>query len=193
MYFPRALSEPFQYQLSIFPGPPLSQSQAKQTPSEKKEKLQSHLRSKGGIPFVVNRMPGRLLDAHPLELFMGKSGGETVYPVVFLTAIMMEAIIRTITITSSAMSLTFFHHICLLRPRLRTLNSRALPPRRSVLSTSKSMRSPLSSKPSMLRVIIPRTSSISRCTLEMASSRPPLVVPNSTIKFLSSALKLPAP
>src|ERR1700744_4000791 len=40
------------------------------------------------------------------------------------------------TTTSSTMTRTFFHHICRLSPLLRTLKSRALPPSRSVLSTS---------------------------------------------------------
>ncbi|ROW09700.1 hypothetical protein VMCG_02453 [Cytospora schulzeri] len=40
--------------------------------------------------------------------------------------------ISTTTRTIRAMSLTFFHHICLFRPLLRTRNSLADPPRRSV-------------------------------------------------------------
>lgn len=81
------------------------------------------------------------------------------------------------TIVSKAISLTFFHHILRLKPRLLTLKSLALPPSRSVLSTSKSIRSPRSNTLSMFSVIISLTPSISLCTLRMASSCPASVVP----------------
>ena len=111
----------------------------------------------------------------------------------FLTEITIVTKIKASTNPKSVISLTFFHHILLFKPLLRTRNSRALPPSRSVLSTRRSMRSPRSSNPSMLRVMIPRTSSISRCALVMASSRPWPVVPYSTIRPRRSLLKAPAP
>lgn len=69
---------------------------------------------------------------------------------------------NTTTTPNRTISLTFFHHIRRLRPLLRTLKSRALPPSRSVLSTSKSILSPLSSTLSMFSVIMSFTLSISR-------------------------------
>lgn len=69
---------------------------------------------------------------------------------------------KTTTITNNTTSLVFFHHIRLRSPRLRIRKSCALPPNRSVLSTSRSIRSPRSSTRSIFSVIIPRTSSISR-------------------------------
>lgn len=73
------------------------------------------------------------------------------------------------TTTSSTINLMFFHHICRLRPRLRTLKSLALPPSLSVLSTNKSILSPLSSTRSMFSVMMPLTLSISLCTFANAS------------------------
>lgn len=73
------------------------------------------------------------------------------------------------TTTNSTMTLTFFHHIWRLRPRLRTRKSRALPPSRSVLSTRRSIRSPLSSTLSMFSVMMSLTLSISFRALFNAS------------------------
>lgn len=66
------------------------------------------------------------------------------------------------TITIIIINLVFFHHIRLRNPRLRILKSCALPPSRSVLSTSKSMRSPRSRTRSVFSVMMSRTLSISR-------------------------------
>lgn len=73
------------------------------------------------------------------------------------------------TTTSKAMTLTFFHHICRRKPLLRTRKSLALPPRRSVLSTRRSMRSPRSRTLSMFSVMMSLTLSISRRALESES------------------------
>jgi hypothetical protein len=73
------------------------------------------------------------------------------------------------TIMSNAMTRTFFHHICRRRPRLRTRKSRALPPSRSVLSTSRSIRSPRSRTLSMFSVMMSLTLSISRRAFERES------------------------
>ena len=65
------------------------------------------------------------------------------------------------TTVSKTMILTFFHHICLRRPRLLTRKSLALPPSLSVLSTRRSILSPLSRTLSMFSVMISFTLSIS--------------------------------
>lgn len=72
----------------------------------------------------------------------------------------------------------------LFSPRLLTLKSRADEPRRSVWSTSKSMRSPRSSTRSMFSVMISRTPSISRCAVLNASRWPLSVPPCSSINRL---------
>jgi len=94
---------------------------------------------------------------------------------------------------SIAMSFTFFHHIFLRSPRLLTRKSRALPPSRSVLSTSKSIRSPLSRTLSMFSVMISRTPSISRCTFRIASFFPASVVPRLIINFFNVELNAAHP
>lgn len=68
------------------------------------------------------------------------------------------------------MILTFFHHICLRKPRLLTRKSLALPPNLSVLSTRRSILSPLSSTLSIFSVMMCFTSSISRLALLSASA-----------------------
>lgn len=65
------------------------------------------------------------------------------------------------TTTRRAINLTFFHHILLRSPRLLIRKSCAFPPNRSVLSTSRSMRSPRSRTRSIFSVMISRTLSIS--------------------------------
>ncbi len=77
---------------------------------------------------------------------------------------------KTTTTQRSTMILTFFHHICLRNPRLLTRKSLALPPNLSVLSTKRSILSPLSSTLSMFSVMMCFTSSISRLALLSASA-----------------------
>lgn len=100
---------------------------------------------------------------------------------------------NTITTTNNTINFTFFHHILLFNPRLRTRKSLALPPNRSVLSTNKSILSPLSNTRSIFSVIIPLTFSISLCTFRNASCCPLFVVPYSTMSFFNSLLNAAAP
>lgn len=100
---------------------------------------------------------------------------------------------NTTTTPNNAINFTFFHHILLFSPRLLTLKSCAPTPNLSVLSTSRSILSPLSSTRSIFSVMIPFTLSISCCTFVIASCFPPSVVPYPTISFFSCTLKSAVP
>ena len=89
--------------------------------------------------------------------------------------------------------MTFFHHIWRRRPLLRTRKSCAPTPKRSVLSTSESMRSPRCSTRSMFSVMIPRTSSISCLARPNASSPPSAAAPYRAISSRSRPLNAAQP
>ena len=110
-----------------------------------------------------------------------------------LTIKYISTIKNTTTTPISTINFTFFHHIFLLSPRLLILKSCALPPSRSVLSTSKSILSPRSNTLSMFSVMMPLTLSISACALLIASAFPPSVVPYPTMSFFNEVLKSAAP
>ena len=100
---------------------------------------------------------------------------------------------NTTTTPRSTISFTFFHHIFLFKPRLLTLKSCAPTPNLSVLSTNRSILSPLSKTLSMFSVMMPLTLSMSCCTFVIASCFPPSVVPYDTISFFNWPLKSAAP